>query len=78
MRIRLTLLSLTLFTLSCKDNASEFSKKNGTQQDQSDFFVAFNELDPAYCEKQKNEISYQYNKLIKKRDYYGQMLVAKN
>ena len=78
MRIRLTLLSLTLFTLSCKDNASEFSKKNGTQHDQSDFFVAFNELDSAYCEKQKNEISYQYNKLINKSDFYGQFLVAKN
>ncbi len=78
MRIRLSLLCLTLFIISCKDKASEFSKNNGTQHEKSDFFVAFNELDPAYCEKQKNEISYQYNKLINKGDFYGQFLVAKN
>ena len=78
MRIRLSLLCLTLFILSCKDKASEFSKNNGTQNEQSDFFVVFNELDPAYCEKQKKEISYQYNKLINKNDFYGQFLVAKN
>lgn len=78
MRIRLSLLCLTLFTISCKDKASEFSKNNGTQHEQSDFFVAFNELDSANCEKQKNEISYLYNKLINKNDFYGQFLVAKN
>ena len=78
MRIRLSLLCLTLFILSCNNKSSEFSKNNGTQDDKSDFFVAFNELDPAYCEKQKNEISYQYNKLINKGDFYGQFLIAKN
>jgi len=78
MRIRLSLLCLTLFTISCKDKASEFSKNNGTQHEQSDFFVSFNELDSSYCEKQKNEISYHYNKLINRNDFYGQFLVAKN
>ena len=78
MRIRLSLLCLTLLIISCKDKASEFSKNNGTQHEQSDFFVAFNELDSANCEKQKNEISYLYNKLINKNDFYGQFLVAKN
>ena len=78
MRIRLFLLCLTLFILSCNNKSSEFSKNNGTQEDKSDFFVVFNELDPAYCEKQKIEISNQYNKLINKNDFYGQFLVAKN
>lgn len=78
MRIRLSLLCLTLLIISCKDKASEFSKNNGTQHEQSDFFVAFNELDSANCEKQKNEISHLYNKLINKNDFYGQFLVAKN
>ena len=78
MSIRLTFFIITIFTISCKDHSTEFSKSNGTQKEQSDFFVAFNELDPAYCEKQNSEISYHYNKLINKNDFYGQFLVAKN
>lgn len=74
--LRLLILSL-LFT-ACKDKAKDFSQKNGTQKNQGEFFVAFNELDKSYCNKQKDEISYLYNKLINKNDFYGQFLVAKN
>lgn len=76
MKIRILLLSL-LF-IACKDKAKDFSKKNGTQKNQGEFFVAFNELEPSYCQKQKNEIEFYFNKLINKNEFYGQFLVAKN
>lgn len=76
MRIRILLLSL-LF-IACKDESKNFSQKNGTQKNQGEFFVAFNKLDKSYCDKQNKEISYLYNKLINKNDFYGQFLVAKN
>lgn len=78
MRIRLLLLTLTFLTISCKDKAKDFSQKNGTQKNQGEFFVAFNELDKSYCNKQNKEIDYLYNKLINKNEFYGQFLVAKN
>ena len=74
----LRLLLLSFILIACKDKAKDFSQKNGTQKDQGEFFVAFNELDTAYCNKQKKEISYRYNQLINKNDFYGQFLVAKN
>ncbi len=74
----LRLLLLSLLFIGCKDKSKDFSQKNGTQKNQGEFFVEFNELDKEYCDKQKNEISYLYNKLINKGDFYGQFLVAKN
>lgn len=76
--MRICILLLSFLLIACKDNAKDFSQKNGTQKDQGEFFVAFNELDSAYCNKQKKEISYRYNQLINKNDFYGQFLVAKN
>lgn len=74
--LRLILLSFLL--IACKDKEKEFSKKNGTQKDQGEFFVEFNPLDSTYCNKQKKEIEYRYNQLINKNEFYGQFLVAKN
>lgn len=74
----LRLLLLSFLLIACKDKAKDFSQKNGTQKDQGEFFVAFNELDSVYCNKQKKEIEYRYNQLINKNDFYGQFLVAKN
>ena len=78
MKLRLILLSFSLLTIACKDKAKEFSQKNGTQKNQGEFFVEFNALDSAYCNKKKAEISYQYNQLINKNEFFGQFLVAKN
>lgn len=77
MKIRI-LLSLTFLTLACKDNTNDFSNKNGTQKNQGEFFVAFNELSADYCNKKQVDIAFQYNKLINKNEFYGQFLVAKN
>ena len=74
----LRLLLLSFLFIACKDKEKEFSKKNGTQKDQGEFFVEFNPLDSTYCNKQKKEIEYRYNQLINKNDFYGQFLVAKN
>ena len=74
----LRLLLLSFLLIACKDKEKDFSQKNGTQKDQGEFFVEFNPLDSTYCNKQKKEISYQYNQLINKNDFYGQFLVAKN
>ena len=74
----LRLLLLSFILIACKDKEKDFSQKNGTQKDQGEFFVEFNPLDSTYCNKQKKEISYQYNQLINKNDFYGQFLVAKN
>ncbi len=74
----LRLLLLSLLLIACKDKEKDFSKKNGTQKDQGEFFVEFNPLDSIYCNKQKKEISYRYNQLINKNEFYGQFLVAKN
>ena len=74
----LRLLLLSFLIIACKDKEKDFSQKNGTQKDQGEFFVEFNPLDSTYCNKQKKEISYQYNQLINKNDFYGQFLVAKN
>jgi CubicO group peptidase (beta-lactamase class C family) len=74
----LRLLILSFILIACKDNAKDFSQKNGTQKNQGDFFVAFNALDKSYCKKQNKEIDYLYNKLINKNEFYGQFLVAKN
>lgn len=74
----LRILLLSLICIACKDNAKEFSQKNGTQKDQGEFFVEFNALDSTYCNKQKKEIAFRYNQLINKNDFYGQFLVAKN
>jgi CubicO group peptidase (beta-lactamase class C family) len=74
----LRFLLLSFILIACKDKAKDFSQKNGTQKSQGEFFVEFNELDTAYCNKQKNEIEYRYNQLINKNDFYGQFLVAKN
>ena len=71
-------LPIFLLLIACKDKAKDFSQKNGTQKNQGEFFVAFNELDKDYCNKQKKEIEYRYNQLINKNDFYGQFLVAKN
>ena len=71
-------LPILLLLIACKDKAKDFSQKNGTQKNQGEFFVAFNELDKDYCNKQKKEIEYRYNQLINKNDFYGQFLVAKN
>ena len=71
-------LQILLLLIACKDKAKDFSQKNGTQKNQGEFFVAFNELDKDYCNKQKKEIEYRYNQLINKNDFYGQFLVAKN
>lgn len=78
MKIRFLLISLTFLTLACNDKAKDFSQKNGTQKNQGEFFVEFNPLDSAYCNKQKKEIEYRYNQLINKNEFYGQFLVAKN
>jgi CubicO group peptidase (beta-lactamase class C family) len=78
MNIRFLLISLTFLTIACKNKEKDFSKKNGTQKDQGEFFVEFNPLDSTYCNKQKKEIEFHYNKLINKNDFYGQFLVAKN
>ncbi len=67
----LRILLLSFICIACKDKAKEFSQKNGTQKDQGEFFVAFNELDTAYCNKQKKEINYRYNQLIHKNEFYG-------
>ena len=74
----LRLLLLSFLFIACKDKEKEFSKKNGTQKDQGEFFVEFNPLDSTYCNKQKKEIEYRYNQLINKNEFYGQFLVAKN
>ena len=74
----LRLLLLSFLLIACKDKEKDFSQKNGTQKDQGEFFIEFNPLDSTYCNKQKKEISYQYNQLINKNDFYGQFLVAKN
>lgn len=74
----LRLLLLSFLLIACKEKEKDFSQKNGTQKDQGEFFVEFNPLDSTYCNKQKKEISYQYNQLINKNDFYGQFLVAKN
>lgn len=74
----LRLLLLSFLFIACKDKEKEFSKKNGTQKEQGEFFVEFNPLDSTYCNKQKKEIEYRYNQLINKNDFYGQFLVAKN
>ena len=74
----LRILLLSFIFIACKDKAKDFSKKNGTQKDQGEFFVEFNALDSTYCNKQNKEISYRYNQLINKNEFYGQFLVAKN
>lgn len=74
----LRLLLLSFLFIACKDKEKEFSKKNGTQKDQGEFFVEFNPLDSTYCNKQKKEIEYRYNQLINKNEFYGQFLLAKN
>ncbi|MBC5833371.1 beta-lactamase family protein [Flavobacterium sp. F372] len=74
----LRLLLLSFLLIACKDKEKDFSKKNGTQKEQGEFFVEFNPLDSTYCKKQKKEIEYRYNQLINKNDFYGQFLVAKN
>lgn len=78
MRLPILLLTFTFLLTACKDKTNEFSQKNGTQKNQGEFFVAFNELDKNYCQKQKNDIAYYYNKLINSNEFYGQFLVAKN
>lgn len=77
MKIRI-LLAITFLTLACKDKTNDFSNKNGTQKNQGEFFVAFNELSADYCNKKQADIAFQYNKLINKNEFYGQFLVAKN
>ncbi len=76
--MRLRLLLLSFLFIACKDKSKDFSQKNGTQNNQGEFFVSFNQLDKTYCNKQNKEISFLYNKLINKNDFYGQFLVAKN
>ena len=46
-------LPILLLLIACKDKAKDFSQKNGTQKNQGEFFVAFNELDKDYCNEQK-------------------------
>ena len=74
----LRLLLLSFILIACKEKAKDFSQKNGTQKNQGEFFVEFNELDTAYCNKKNKDIAFQYNKLINKNEFYGQFLIAKN